>query len=286
MTPYATLADVRQELNADSTVGDAEVMRRLRQVSARIDGMFHVPNLFVPSLGAREIPLSAGNISSVNRTLTLRTDEGGVSPLLSLTGVGIGNRTLTVGSTVNIYPTGSVPAYALQLACCQDLTWYGYCTSASSATITGVWGYHTDYAHAWLAVDVLTANLSDSAITFTVADVDGENGYAETPRISAGHLIQIDDEWMDVVKTNTVTNTVTVRRGVNGSTAAAHTSGAAVSVFLVEEDIRRAVARQTAFQYSRRGAYETRRVQDLTAVDYPSDLLAEVKGLLQTFANL
>lgn len=286
MTPYATLADVRQELAANSTVGDAEVMRRLRQVSARIDSMFHVLNLFVPSIAVRSIPLNAWNISSANRTLMLRNDEGGISPILSLTGVGIGSRTLVVGSTVNIYPTASAPAYALQLACCQDLTWHGYCTDATSAAITGVWGYHTDYAHAWLEVDTLAAALNSSATTLTVADVDGENAYAETPRISAGHLLQIGAEWMEVVKTNTGTNVVTVRRGVNGSTAAAHDLGDEVSVFLVNEDIRRAVARQTSFQYSRRGAYETRRVQDLAAVDYPSDLLAEVENLLQTFANL
>lgn len=286
MTPYATLADVRNEMNAEDTVDDSKVWRSIRQVSARIDGMFHVPNLFVPSIATRSIPLNGWNINSVDRTLIMRSAEGAVSPLLSLTGVGIGAQTLAVGSTVNVYPAGMSPSYALQLACCADLTWYAYCTSASSAIISGIWGYHTDYAHAWIAVDALTADLDLTATTLTVADVDGENAYAEAPRISAGHLLQIGSEWMDVVKTDPDTNGVTVVRGVNGSTAATHTTDDTVSVFLVDESIRRAVTRQSAFQYSRKGAYESRRTDGLTAVEYPSDLLGEVQDLLDMFANL
>jgi hypothetical protein len=73
---------------------------------------------------------------------------------------------------------------------------------------------------------------------------------------------------------------------VNGSTAATHASGATVSAFEIEASVRRAVTRQTAFQYSRRGAYESKRVQDFATIEFPADTLAEFRSLLGYFANL
>jgi hypothetical protein len=279
MSLYATLADVRSEMNAEDTVDDKKVMRGLRQVSARVDqDLKRGRNLFVPTLATRSIALTPYTINSLDRTLALSL------PLLTLDGVSIGSQVLSVGSVVNT--SGDSPYMLLQLACCAGYSWYGTCADGDAASITGVWGYHDDYANAWLAVDELAAALDASDTTLTVVDVDGENAFGDLPRISAGALLQIDDEWLDVTATDTDDNTVTVRRGVNGSTAAAHDDGATVSVYQVYDGIRRAVVRQCAFQYARRGAYETRRVQDLTSIDFPADTLAEWNALLNTFANL
>jgi hypothetical protein len=291
MTAYATLADVRSEMAAVNTADDSKIMRGLRQVSARIDGMFKKgPNLFAPSIQTRAIALDAGSINSVDRTLMMRSPNGVALPLLALTGVTSGSA-LVVGTNVQAYPASGAPYYQLQLLGDCWASWYrAYCSGVAGAqntSVSGIWGYHEDYATAWLDVDTLSAGITTAtATTLTVVDVDGENPYAEAPRISAGHLIRIDDEWMDVVKTNTATNTVTVRRGVNGSAAAVHGTNAIVSVWQVDESIRRAVTRQVAFQYARRGAYETRRVQEFTAVDFPADVLREFYGLLKQFANM
>jgi hypothetical protein len=106
---YATLADVKSELNAESTVDDKEIMRLIRQVCRRIDRLFMSKvALFVPYLQARRIALSGANINSIDGTLSIG------SPLLSLTGVGINSQTLTVGTNVQAYPVDSVPYGLLQ----------------------------------------------------------------------------------------------------------------------------------------------------------------------------
>lgn len=285
MTCYATLADVRGEIRAENTVDDAKVMRFIRQLSARIDRRFRSNRpVFAPYKEARPILIDGWAINSINRTLQVG------APVLSLSGVSLNGSSLTIGTNVQIYPEAAAPFSELQLIGDCGFSWYDWgctgCNGSRYASIDGIWGYNANYAQAWLVVDALQANITDTQTTLTVADVDGENGYAETPRISAGHLLQIDDEWMEVVKTDALTNIVTVIRGVNGTTAAAHLEDAEVSVYLVEECVRRMVTRQAAMQYSRQGAFNTRVVQEFTATDYPPDLLQEWQNLLAMYANL
>lgn len=291
MSLYATLDDVKQEMLAEETIDDGKIMRGIRQISRRIDAKFKQYNLFVPTLEARVIPLSPLSINSWDRSLALRTAQGGASPLLSLSGATINGTALTPGTNVQAFPSGIAPYYQLQLMGDTWTSWYSVVCAdtwgVQNASITGVWGYNSDYAHAWLDVDALEAAITTAtATTFTVGNLGGANPYGESPRISAGHVIQIDSEWMDVIAADAVTSTVTVVRGVNGSTAATHLSGATVSVYLVDESIRRAVTRQTAFQYARRGAYETVRVGDFQTIMFPPDILQEFNDLLSLFANL
>lgn len=283
-TRYASLADVRAELNAENTVDDADIMRGLLQVSRRIDQKLKRKLPFAPYREARRFAITGSVINSIDGTLLFNM------PLLSLTGVSAGSTTLTVGTNVQAYPVDSVPYYQLQLMGDAWYSWYrAYCSDVRGpqfATITGIWGYHSDYANAWQDVDALTEGINDSVTTLTVADVDGVSPWGDEPRISAGHLLQIDDEWMDVIATDTDDNTVTVIRGVNGSTAAAHEADATVSVFQVEDAIKRAVVRQVAFQYARRGAFDTVRYGEISIQAFPKDLLDEYNGLLAMFANM
>lgn len=292
MSLYATLDDVRVELNAENTADDKIVLRYIKSLSRRIDRMFmqRGSNFFAPQIATRSIFLDAMNINSWNRTLILRTTDGVVSPILTMTGASINGTALVIGTSVQLFPDGSGPYTALQLMGDRFFSWYDVCSDvwgSRYATVTGVWGYNADYANAWLQVDALAAAIaSTTATTFTVADVNGDNPLGESPRISAGNILQIDSEWMDVVSTDTVTNTVTVVRGVNGSTAATHLIAAPVSVYQVDESIRRAVTRQSAFMYSRKGAFDTVRISDFSTVTFPKDLLDEVHELIELFANL
>jgi len=291
---YASLADVRRELNADLTVDDKDIMYLIRQYSSRLDRMFKQRNasFFAPYLETRTVELSPYNINSDEGTLTLKTPQNGTASLLALTGVGINTQTLIVGTNVNPYPTPIPPYMQLQLmgGCCN--TWYSYtwCNGVRGlpfASVTGIWGYNADYANAWLSVDTLAAAITTlTATTFTVADVDGDDPNGESPRLSAGNLIQIDSEWMNVISTVVATNTVTVTRGVNGSTAATHPIQTPVSVWQTDLSIRRAVTRQVCAIYARKGAFETIRVSDMGIVSFPPDIMTEVNDLIQLFANL
>lgn len=289
---YCSVADARQENLAESTIDDAKLLRLIRQFTARINTKFRAygPSLFVPVIDTRNIGLSPGSINSWNRTLMLNA-YGGLSPLLSLTGVGVNNQTLIVGTNVQTFPAAPSPWYEIQLLGSAWNSWYtAFCDNVpgtQNASVSGVWGYNTDYAHAWLAVDTLAAAIvNTAATTFTVTDVDGIDPLGESPRISAGNVIQIDTEWMDVVATDITTNTVTVVRGVNGSTAATHLIGSIVSVYQVDENMRRACARQAAYQYSRQGAFDTARIDGVGVSTYPQDMPQEISALLDLFANL
>lgn len=291
---YCSVADAKQELLAENTVDDDKLLRLIRQFTARINTKFKAfgTSLFVPVIDTRSIGLYSGNINSYERTLMLSAYGSGVTPLLELTSVSSGGQALTIGTNVQTYPAAPAPWYSLQLMGDTWRSWYNAACNPSvwgiqNATITGIWGYNTDYAHAWLTVDALVAAIiSTTATTLTVADVDGLNSLGEAPRISVGHVLQIEAEWMDVVGVDTVTNIVTVVRGVNGSTAATHVISTPVSVYQVDESIRRATARQCAFLYSRQGAFDTARIDGVGVVQYPQDMPQEVSALLDLFANM
>lgn len=285
MTLYATLADAKAAMSAgasSSTTDDAIVLKNLRVVSRRIDALLDPIRkrpYFAPIIESRVFPLAPENINSWERTF--RFD----APLLALDGVTVGTEALTLNTGVKAWPTLSSPAHQLLLVSAFD-NWYGYCDDTQAppmVTIAGTWGYHSDWTHAWLDVSTLSAGINASATAFTVANIDGADAYNRTPMISAGALVKIDDEYLEVVATDIATNIATVKRGVNGTTAAAHDSGATVSVFQVQDDIRDIVARQAGAKYARRGAYENATITDLGAIQFPPDLLTELYGVLRGY---
>lgn len=283
MALYATLADFRAENKAVNTADNNIALSSLRIVSRRIDSLLdplRKRRVFEPIIEARKVRVTSDRVNSHDNTLRLD------SSLLVLTTTVLGTTTLTDAEG---WPDSTAPPFPYLRRTTLGVSWYTDCGSCGSplfATLTGVWGIHRDYANAWMAVDVIaTANINASVTTLTVADVDGADAYGLTPRISAGNLLKIGDEYLEVTATNTTTNAVTVRRGVNGSTAAAHVIGDTVSVWQVEEPIRRVVARQAALIYARRGAYEVVGANDLgTEIRYPQDLLTELRATLQDYA--
>lgn len=281
MPTFASLAEVKAEIKANSTVDDAKLMANIREVSGRIDRVFQQRRpMFFPWIESRQIVVDSDTVNTLQNTIRIHDN------LLALVSVSLGDSALTINTDVELWPSLQSPAHNLRLMD-RARSWYADCSGGTKpliVTINGVWGFHRDYPNAWLAVDVSAAIATTSATTFTVADVDGLDEYNRTPRISAGNLIQIDDELMDVVKTDTGTNTVTVRRGVHGSTAATHLVNAVVKVWQVEEPVKRACERQAAFMYARRGAYESATITDIGVESFPSDLLGEVRGMVQAYA--
>jgi len=88
--------------------------------------------------------------------------------------------------------------------------------------ITGAWGYG----------DGRRADPTDSVGTLAAAVADGETTTATMAvghGVAAGMTLRVDSEQMFVSAVST--NTLTVERGVNGTTAAAHESGASVVAY-------------------------------------------------------
>jgi hypothetical protein len=291
MTVYATLAEAKQMMDAQSSTDDAKLFRLIQQVSARIDRMF-LPKrpgpVFAPSIATRNnFRLDGSRVDSYLGTFYMG------EPLLTLNGVTVGDQALVVGSNVQAYQGDLSPYLSLQLInrCCGG--WFQYvncsgCLSVPFVGIAGVWGYHVDYANAW--VDTLqkienAGGINASATSITVTDPEAANALGNAPNLSQGNLIQIDTEWMDVTAVDTAANTITVRRGVNGSTAASHAEDAPIYTYAVDPAINRATYKQAGLEYATIGVYPTSKSTGGASAEFAPDVLYEFSALLTLFAN-
>jgi hypothetical protein len=161
-----------------------------------------------------------------------------------------------------------------------------YSTSRLRAIeVSGVWGSHPAYEEAWyLAGVTLTSALDATTATIPVAngatDLDSLGG---SPRFSAGALIALESEWMQVLAT-TATQ-ITVLRGANGTTAAAHAVGVPFRIYAPPADIAEACARWAAWSAAQDDADLGR--SELATVggrDLPAGLPADLVGLLDYYA--
>ena len=94
----------------------------------------------------------------------------------------------------------------------------------TDANITNIVDMHRDILHRFSNVGYFvdsTANLAET-LNATDTGVDVSDG----SQVSAGQIIKIDDEEMEISSIST--NTLTVVRGVNHTTAASHSNGADV----------------------------------------------------------
>lgn len=271
MVRYCTVAQAKLELESSSTVASltANLMSYSNVVSRRIDnlmsGVRYKRPYFAPYFEQRSIRVSPQNVNSTNNTLLLNGN------LLEIDAVSVGGVVST--DSITQYPPGESPFQALQITnTCGS--WYT-CFSGTPplyAQVTGVWGYHSDYANAWENITTLSAGITSSATSVAVT---------LATNLSEGNLIRIDDEYMEI--TAIATNTLTVKRAQNGTTAVAHLNGASVAIFLVEPEIARICARQCALMVARKGAFEVSTFDAVGAVQYPQDLLTELWAVLQEY---
>lgn len=279
------LGTVNQQVTTTATINNNLVLSSLRVITQRINNTFPQTPRFLPKFepyyATLTFPLNGNYTNTRLNTFTFPND------LLELTALTI-NGTLVTAGTAQGYPNASQPPWnTIQLTDFYN-NWYFYCgtvTRTPMVSITGWWGFSTDYASAWANLDTLAANVTTTTATsITLTNVDAVGIYGYGVAVSAGNLIRIDTELMEVLTTNTTTNVITVRRGVNGSTAATHTAAAAVYVWQVESAVERAVARQQGLLYARMGAYVTSEVSQMgVEVRYPADFLTEVWGVLQNY---
>lgn len=127
---------------------------------------------------------------------------------------------------------GDLPYWGIELDGRQYQFSYGSIRT-NAITVPGLWGWHDDYASAWrLSSDTIPlAAITNVATSFVVTDSNGLDEWGLSPRFSVGMLIRVDSEMMYIVGTNHTTNTLTVVRHVNGSSAAAHTAGTAIYIY-------------------------------------------------------
>lgn len=268
MSYYCTLAQAKREVKTTLTTADDALFAYIKYASRRVDAymsQYRRRPFFEPYDEQRDYRVEHKRVSSEDNTFYMHDD------CLALNAVSVAGTVVT--SQVVQYPPIDTPFQHLRLTSYSN-SWYRYTTgdgAPSRVTVTGTWGYNSDYANAWLTTGALSAGIDDTVTSIVV-------GTGEGALFSPGQLLQIDLEYLRV--TGVSTDTLTVLRGVNGSVASSHLASANVNVWQVEPDVQQVVARQSALLLSRQGAFDSATIDALGVTQYPSDLLVALRAVI------
>lgn len=145
-------------------------------------------------------------------------------------------------------------------------------TRQQAITVTGTWGYTDDFEDTGATVN---ESLTAADTTVTVATADAIEEY---------WCLLVDTEQLFVTSVNVQANTIDVRRGVNGTTAATHDSATAIYRYMPPNDIERACY-IAAMRWRIRGeaAWADRTGTPMTGYTVYGELPAEVKLILAPY---
>lgn len=115
-------------------------------------------------------------------------------------------------------------------------------TYTNGVVVAGTWGYHDNTTQMWSQVETGVTVADDTTTSISVADA---------ALYEILQYIKLESEYCQITGLNTTTDVLTVKRGVNGTTAAAH-AAVAVSKFIPVYDIQVAATRLSAWMYEHR----------------------------------
>jgi len=259
MNTLATVNQLQAYLGFEGD--DVRVYETLRATTSQIEGLAN--RHFSPySKTIQHTPQASDE-------LTLRDD------LLALTSIISNDGTSIPVSDVRLLPGSGQPASYLVLEDGRAFTWQG--ARDGAIAVTGMWGWHDDYDHAWRdSDDALAASLDATSTAVIVALAHLPDSAGETPRFQVGQLLRIDDEFMAVTGIeldDQGADTLTVVRGVNGTTATSHTLSTQIDIYLPPEDIRALAIQWAAWLY--------REHDHRQRGDIPAALLASLRPLVR-----
>jgi len=200
---YATLPQLKQQLQITATDRDAYLLGLLEAVSREADQICN--RLFYVEYGRRDLrPSTEGRSLVVPDTLQIVT--------LALDDAWSGTATATVAANhYTLEPNVGYPKRMIVLGPWALIDF----SPEVMVLITGWFGYGDGRRTDPFDAASGTVTMTDSATSFTVT--------AGT-EFTTGQTVRVEDELMAV--TGVSTNTVSVTRGINGTTAAAHDSKA------------------------------------------------------------
>ncbi|MEO1286880.1 MAG: hypothetical protein AAFV93_03870 [Chloroflexota bacterium] len=251
MYTLTTLYALRQHLGleADDTSDDQRLLDALQAASATIER--HTRRAFQPRLASIAHDLNLRDV----RELLLKDD------LLTLQSITNGD-----GSSITNDDVIQVADSILRLTNGNAFTYDE--TPVASILVTGIWGYHPNWAQAWAdsGDTVQDVSLSDSTTSITVTDADAGTAL----RFQVGQLLRIDDEYLHITAIDTSTNILTVKRGVNGTVASSHSNGTSIEVYQMPHDVSQLTLRWALWLY---------REPDNFATQFPPMLEQSLQGL-------
>lgn len=158
-------------------------------------------------------------------------------------------------------------------------------TGQRSIKIVGVWAYAEDRDTVWEdSTDTVEDNpLTAAGTTITVNDDDGANQWGVTPRFAAGQVLRIESEILELTAKGS--NTLTVLRSRNGSTAAQHAQNTQIDIWRPPEPIKQATIIQAVRQMERglQGFSDARATPEIGQMMWIKRLDPEAETLLMTY---
>lgn len=306
---YATMDEVKEYLqgrSASNLIGDDQRIKRFCiEASRRFDE--YCKRRFYPALQTRYFDHPASGSSGYTTTGTgiyppttptavytatdqLRLDDD----LLQLTAFTTDNGDTALSASDYYLMTGcsyNEPPYDRIAIRSDSSAALSYSDTPQRANaVSGLWGFHDDWANAWAAVDTVQNNpLSSSATSLTVASADGPDEQGLSPRLQIQQLIRFGSsasaEYAYI--SGKSGNTLTIIRGVNGTTAAEQALNTVVYVYRPMWQIVQAVKILAAHSYRRKdsvGNSEDRALASPTGVILmPSTLPNEVTDMLRAY---
>ena len=157
-------------------------------------------------------------------------------------------------------------------------------TPQKSQKIIGWWGMVPHYSDAWEATASTLTSISGTTLTID-GDVDELTVIGDAYEYPVLSILKIDDELMLVGSRNEANNTLTVKRGINGTTSASHAAASTIYRFVPDDMIARVARRIAAWYYRRRSQSRDADRPVITAhgIMLPSGFPKEIEATMASF---
>jgi hypothetical protein len=272
MNNYATLADYKNYVTArgqtatTDTTDDAVIESLLESASRYVDD--ETGRVFYPFIQNRYYDVPQG------RELLLDED------LLEVITLTNGDSTTMGASEYDFVPKNIYPAYGLKIKDISSYMWQSNSQGSleNAVSVLAIWGYRQKYSGAWKVGGTLGAAIATVGAT--------------SATMSAGHTLVTGQIWRidnEILTGSVATNTLTIERAFNGSTAVTHDNGAAVYYWKPEEGARNAVLEIANSSYHRRFGRSTSDAVTVTAagvVISPRDVPAQARAFIYSHRSI
>lgn len=234
-TLYATLESVRARIDVEEASDDGVILEHIEEASRALDDACG-SRKFYPRLATLNFnyldPFCLVLDQDLLSITTLTTSNDGGSG----TEVTSSQYWLQCGESNNIQPYDRVVINRSTTAEFDYVT-----TPYKSQQVLGVWGFHDDYSNAHRdSGDTVqnTTQITAGGTSLTVSK--GAN-------FETGQTLLIESEWLYVSRI--AGDSLTVERGLNGSTAATHANGTAISIYEPMRDVTKVARRFAMWLY-------------------------------------
>lgn len=268
---YASVADVQGNLSLSSSTDVALILSLLKANSRWIDN--YCNRHFYVETATKYFDAIHGETLLIDDLLTLTTFK-----LDTEQDGNFDDETWSDGTDFNLIPYNGFPKTKIEITTFGS---YSFPELRKSVQIVGTWGYGDGERSS--PVDDSGADTAE-ALDATETGVDVDDGTL----FDVGNTILIDSEQMFVSSIST--NTLTVERGVNGTTAAIHDTLSDIYVYKYPEDIRRFCEFMTADDYRNRsragmdseriGDYSYKRKTDVDSMAFAERAIGNYRKLV------